>query len=130
MAGPFAGNAVRLTGAMSNGQVASTLTGLLARKRELECGDVAGVPAERLRLPQGAIQAAVLDVLASASASLRPSEVRARVEQRLGRAVSIDTVSSFLSVAARSGEWRVVRTSYGRYQLGGYPARQDQVSAT
>src|SRR4051794_20301645 len=108
---------MRLTGAMSNGQVASTLTGLLARKRELECGDVAGVSAERLRLPQGAIQAAVLDVLASASASLRPSEVRARVEQRLGRAVSIDTVSSFLSVAARSGEWRVVRTSYGRYRL-------------
>lgn len=104
---------------MSNGQVASTLAALLTRKRKLERSDLAEMPTERLRLPQGAIQAAVLDVLRGAGGSLRPSEVRQRAEQRLGRAVSLDTVSSFLSVAARSEEWRVVRTSYGRYGSDG-----------
>lgn len=54
-----------------------------------------------LRLPMGAIQAAVIDVLSDGGRPMQPNEVRSLVEQRLDRQVSQDTVTSFLSVASR-----------------------------
>jgi hypothetical protein len=65
-----------------------------------ENGGSAG-PRRELRLRMGAIQEAVLAVLGEASNPLRPCDIHALVEQRLARRVSDDTVSSYLSVAAR-----------------------------
>ncbi len=68
-----------------------------------------------LRLPMGAIQAAVLAVAAAEQTPMRPCEVLRAVEHRLGRAVSYDTVSSFLSVAARDPAMPVARAYGQRY---------------
>lgn len=69
-----------------------------------------------LRLPQGQIQAYVHELLGSAGRVLRPKEVQLKVEQRVGREVSYDTVASFLSVAARDPGQPIVRTGHGRYR--------------
>jgi len=61
----------------------------------------------------------VVDVLDAADGCLRPIEVHALVEQRLGCAVSRDTVTSFLSVASRAKGSPVQRGAYGLYRLAG-----------
>jgi len=55
----------------------------------------------QLRLPQGAIQAAAVDVMRKARQPLPITEMHRRVEKRLKREVSYDTVCSFLTVAAK-----------------------------
>lgn len=70
-----------------------------------------------LRLRMGTIQAVVLDVLGDAHAPIRPREVHAAVEQRLGQPVSRDTIGSYLSVAARTAAMPVIRTGPGLYAL-------------
>jgi len=65
----------------------------------------------------GAIQAAILEVLREAEDALVPSEVRVRVEERLGRPISQDTISSFLSVACRSVDSPVQRIGRGLYRI-------------
>lgn len=68
-----------------------------------------------LRLQQGVIKRTVFSVLAEANQPLRVTEVRALVEQRLGRAVSYETVNSCLSVAARDSRRPVIRCGLGLY---------------
>jgi hypothetical protein len=63
----------------------------------------------------GAIQNAVLQVLQAAHAPLRTGEIHSRVEARLERAVSRDTIKGFLSVAARDPASAASRTARGRY---------------
>ncbi len=65
----------------------------------------------------GAIQAAILGVLREAEDALAPSEVRVRVDERLGRPISQDTISSFLSVACRSTDLQVQRIGRGLYRI-------------
>jgi len=92
---------------------------LVERKRQILDGKH-GREGDRLRpirLRQGVIQAAVLDVLAAASGSLGVGEIQLQVEKRVGRSVSRHTVTSFLSVACRAGAPVVVRTGRGRYKL-------------
>lgn len=108
---------VRLTGALSNRQAASTLAGALARKRKVDVVGSSELVRAAIRLPQGAIQDAVLEVLRTASGSMRPGEIRTRVEARLGVAISQDTVCSYLSVACRAEKPQILRVGYGRYQL-------------
>jgi hypothetical protein len=74
----------------------------------------------------GAIQAAALDVLGAAQAPMRPREVHAAVEQRLGQSVSSDTIGSYLSVAARSDALPVVRTGPGLYALARLAAHRQR----
>ena len=67
----------------------------------------------------GAIQDAVLGVLGDAARPMRRPEVHRAVELRLQRKVSVDTVGSFLSVAARSPALPVVRVGAGFNDLPG-----------
>jgi len=97
------------------------MSGLLARKRKIDARDEAEPSRCPLRPPQGAIQAAVLEVLAAAAGSLRPGEIRERVQQRLDVEISQDTVTSFLSVACRADEPTVIRLGYGRYRMAAPP---------
>lgn len=108
---------MRLSGALSNPQVASTLEGLVGRKRIIDLGLSADLSKRSIRLPQGAIQAAVLLVLHVAPGPLRVSEIHARVELELGQIVSRDTVASFLSVACRAHAVVVVRVERGMYAV-------------
>jgi len=111
---------MRLTGALSNHDVAKGLDALLDRKRGL-ASPVAGAgskPERMVRLPQGAIQAAVHKVLRLAVDPLSPGQVHALIESLLGRPVSKDTVGSLLSVASRSEKQPVVRVGHGQYQAG------------
>lgn len=111
---------MRLTGALSNQGTAEALGMVLDRKRGLALGIAAGAtnPCRTIRLPQGAIQATVLDVLRAASGPLRPRDIQLRVEARLGRSLSHDTVTSFLSVACRADNRVVERVGYGLYRIG------------
>ena len=110
---------MRLTGACSNQETADVLEALLDRKRQLALGadGTDTGPKRPLRLPKGAIQAAVLQVLDAATGPLRLGEIHSRVEQRLDRATTRDTVSSFLSVACRADNPTVVRAGYGLYRI-------------
>jgi len=63
----------------------------------------------------GVIQGAVVDILKAAAEPLRPREVRVLVEELLNRPVSQDTVSSFLSVAARQPHLPIERTGPSLY---------------
>jgi hypothetical protein len=74
-------------------------------------------PRHPLRLPAGAICEAAVAVLSEAREPLRPGDIRLLVEHRLDRPVSQDTVSSFLSVAARRAFLPIERVSRGLYVL-------------
>ena len=63
----------------------------------------------------GAIQNTVLHVLRAARAPLSTGEIHSRVEARLERAVSRDTIKGFLSVAARHSASGASRTDRGYY---------------
>jgi hypothetical protein len=102
---------------LSNPQVASTLDGLVGRKRTIDLGLAADLSKHSIRLPQGAIQAAVLEVLHGASGSLRVAEIHGRVEEELGRMVSRDTTARFLSVACRSDAAVVMHVEHGLYAV-------------
>ncbi|MCA1693293.1 MAG: hypothetical protein LC749_00410 [Actinobacteria bacterium] len=96
------------------------LEALLDRKRRLAL-DAGSGSKYLLRPPQGAIQAAVLEVLRAAPGSLRVAEIHRRVEEELGRAVSRDTVTSLLSVACRTGAPLVLRVARGTYAVAVRP---------
>jgi len=68
-------------------------------------------------LRTGAIQEAVVAVLALAASPLRAHEIHRAVERQLGRPVSLDTVASFLSVASRDVRRPVVRVEVGTYSV-------------
>ena len=111
---------MRLTGALSNGQVASTLVSVAGKKRELELAGAGASPTcapSLLRLPQGAIQAAIVAELRASAETLKPKEIHNRIQRQLGRSISYDTVASFLSVTCRAQKPTVVRVSPGRYRL-------------
>lgn len=111
---------VRLTGALSNQATADGLEALLGQKRQFKPGvDGVEVESRPLRPPQGAIQGAVLEVLRAASGPLRVAEIHSGVEAELGRAVSRDTVASFLSVGCRPDVPTVLRVERGRYKAAG-----------
>lgn len=111
---------MRLTGACSNLDGAGALKELLRRKRQLaRTTEIGALSAQAIRPPKGAIQAAVLEVLRVAHGALRVAEVHRRVEEKLGRAVSRDTVASFLSVACRAGAQMVMRVERGVYTVDG-----------
>lgn len=109
---------MRLTGACSNLDGAGALKELLERKRQLaRTTETGALSAQAIRLPQGAIQAAVLEVLRVAHGSLRVAEIHMRAEEKLGQAVSRDTVASFLSVACRADAPMVLRVERGVYTV-------------
>ena len=70
----------------------------------------------QLRLPQGAIQNAVVAVLRNSPKPLNVRDVHALVERTLRRSVSYDTVSSYLSVAARDSRQPIARRGRGSYE--------------
>jgi hypothetical protein len=75
---------MRLSGALSANQAtADALGALVDRKRRLGMVGINEDARPLIRLPQGAIQAAVLEVLADASGYLRAAEIHLRVETRL-----------------------------------------------
>lgn len=107
---------MRLTGALSNHDGADVLRQLLDRKRQsTPGGDRDGVRPRSMRPAQGAIQSAVLRVLRAAQAALGVAEIHRLVEEELGRAVSRETVASFLSVACRADPPVITRIARGMY---------------
>jgi hypothetical protein len=115
---------MRLSGALSNQATADALGALVDRKRRLGMVGINEDARPLIRLPQGAIQAAVLEVLADASGSLRAVEIHSRVQTRLMQSITRDTVTSFLSVGCRSTSLPVIRVGHGRYRI----ATNDSVS--
>lgn len=110
---------MRLTGALSNPQqgsrVAAASRAFASSRKGRGLAELPARPA--LRLPAGVIKQAVLDVLAATDRCLRPCEVRAKVELRLGQRISYDTVAWCLGDAVRRGSSSVLRSSKGRYRL-------------
>ena len=107
---------VRLTGALSNHDVSNSLDAAIARKRGIAVPAPTRSPRPRLRPPLGAIQGTILDVLGGAGRAMRAREVRDLVETRLQQSVSLDTVSSFLSVASRARSPAVHKIERGLYR--------------
>ena len=70
-----------------------------------------------LRLGNGLVRRAVIDVLAYAGRPMRQSEVHAALEALLGHRVSRNSVSSCLAAGARAREPQFVRIARGRYKL-------------
>lgn len=107
---------MRLTGALSNHDGDVALQQLLDRKRQSASGSDQGATRRgSMRPAQGAIQSAVLRVLGTAQATLGVAEIHRLVEEELGRAVSRDTVASFLSVACRADSPVITRPARGKY---------------
>jgi hypothetical protein len=114
---------MRLTGALSNRGRSDVIEALVHRKHKVELAiENVGLPRQAIRLPQGAVQAAVRKVLGLAPGALRIAEIQAQAEQELGRTVSRDTVGSFLSVACRATAPTVVRVGHGSYRSSHPPA--------
>lgn len=65
----------------------------------------------------GAIQDAVIRVLAEADDPMRVTEVHAAVERVLSMRVSKDSVNSCLSTRARGADPLFVRVKFGHYRL-------------
>ena len=107
---------VHLTGALSNLALLEKVRKLNGLKTELltKPRKQRAAP-KKLRLRQGEIQMAVLEVLASHKRGLRSKEIYLLVETRLGRKISSDTVYSYLSVASRDMKSGVRKVGYGRY---------------
>lgn len=109
---------MHLMGALSNRSGQEKLERLDAlRRRLLRQAAQAPRQAKRLRLRIGAVQQAVLHVLAVSAGPMRVADVHAAVEHLLSMPVSKDSVNSCLSVGARGAEPRFERVSPGRYRL-------------
>jgi hypothetical protein len=78
-----------------------------------EAPGLQALPARRLHLRKGLIQEAVLAVLGEVQEPLRPCDIRDAVQDRVGRPVAYDTISSLLSVAARDAVSKITRVSPG-----------------
>jgi hypothetical protein len=74
------------------------------------------VPAPR-RLGNGAVQRAVVKVLATADAPMRRAAIHAAVERQLGHPLSKESVNWCLCSGSRGTESRFQRAAYGFYQL-------------
>lgn len=72
-------------------------------------------PAEPLRLRQGEIREAVIQVLMQADEGLAPIEVRRRVASRIGRSVNRHTVTAMLPQLARDPDVPVTKVGPARY---------------
>lgn len=64
----------------------------------------------------GVISGAIREVLAGLSEPFTAVELRSLVEHHLGRSVSQDTVSSFVTVAARQPDPILIRVARGVYR--------------
>jgi hypothetical protein len=111
---------MHLTGALSNRSSQEKLERLdILRRRLLRQAAQAPRPAKRLRPRNGAVQEAVLHVLAVSAEPMRVADVHAAVEHLLGRQVSQNTVGSFLSVATRQTSMPIKRVGPGWYAMRG-----------
>lgn len=107
---------MRLSGALSNQSRLLALHKANQARSKLTIDHARMSSRPRPRPKQGAIQEAILTALRNEGTDLRAAEVRLGAESQLGRNISADTVSSFLSVACRSNRWPVQRVSPGRYR--------------
>lgn len=108
---------MRLMRALSNPDTVAGLHRLGQLRGELLAEESQGAACAALRPRSGAIQDAVLQVLAESAGARRPVEIHAQVEIRLGHEVSPDTISSAPAVACRVRHPTVVRIGYGPYQI-------------
>jgi hypothetical protein len=109
---------VHLAGALSNRSGQEKLERLDAlRRRLLRQAAQAPRQAKRLRLRNGAVQEAVLRVLATSPEPMRVADVHAAVERLLSMPVSRDSVNSCLSVGARGAEAPFERVKIGWYRV-------------
>jgi hypothetical protein len=70
-----------------------------------------------MRLRCGAVQAAVIKVLAATQEPMQVRDIHASVERLLSMQVSKDSVNSCLSVGARKASPLFERIGFGRYYL-------------
>lgn len=109
---------MRLTGALSNPDKGTSLARLNRLRAKLIAATNASTRSKSALKPRaGAIQATVIEALDSAAGPLKVGEIQTEVEARLGRPISRDTVTSFLSVACRADASRVTRVGPGRYEV-------------
>jgi hypothetical protein len=87
------------------------------RARLLSQADRSIQPATQPRLRCGAIQSAVIEVLAAASAPMSVRNIHAAVERHSSMRVSKDSVNSCLSTGARGDAPLFERIELGRYRL-------------
>lgn len=109
---------MRLSGACSNHRQLAVVRNAAEALLQLTIDEAQMSTAPIPRLRAGAIQEAAIEALVDAQKPLTPRDVRAKVESRLGRAVSLNTIGSFLSVACRSAKWHVRRSAPGEYETG------------
>jgi hypothetical protein len=74
-------------------------------------------PPETARLGNGVVQRAVVKVLALAGQPMRLRDIHAVVEDRLGQAVSKESVSWCLRMSRCGDEPRFERVAFGSYRL-------------
>lgn len=107
-----------LAGALSNQSVGEKLARLNAlRKKLLDEVAKSPHPVKPVVLRSGAIQQAVVKVLAASPDPMHAAKVHAAVEHLLSMPVSRDSVNSCLSVGARSPGGQFERLGRGRYRL-------------
>jgi hypothetical protein len=70
-----------------------------------------------LRLGNGMVQRAVVEVLGRAARPMNVGEAQTAVEELLGRSISRDSINSCLSTGARAARLQFERVARGRYQL-------------
>ncbi len=85
-------------------------------------------PRKALRPKQGLIQNTICAILAEATEPLQAHAVRNEVETRLGRPISLDTVTSCLSGSARDSRSTVARVGYGLYAWRHQPSPRNMSS--
>lgn len=99
---------------LPNPKIQERLERLTAELDRLAAGDA---PAPALRSGHYPASVAVLEVLAEAGIAMRPCDVHAAVERRLGRPVPRATVKSFLIYGSTGETALIERLGRGRYRL-------------
>lgn len=91
-----------------------SLTNSRARK-EPQIAAIGGWPDDRRSF--GSVRDAIVEVLTAAPEGLRPRDVHAEIERRLGQPVSRHSVNDMLRVRSTGTRPLFVRVKYGWYKL-------------
>jgi hypothetical protein len=108
---------VHLTGALSNHEVKEALGRLAALREKLLRGNAQRKPQARSLHPRnGAVHAAVIEVLSESSEPMSVGQVHAAVERLLSISVSRDWLNACLSANTKEADAPLERVKYGWYR--------------
>lgn len=109
-----------LIGALSNHQGQLERLNALRRKLLKAVADEPEAQEGLLRLRCGAVQAAVIKVLAAAQEPMQVRDIHAAVQHLLSRRVSKDSVNSCLSTRSKGKSPLFKRLAQGQYALASF----------